>query len=331
MSTFAIVLPYACLLSGFVVLYFGAEWLVGASARLAVRFGVKPLLVGVTVVALGTSAPEFVVSVKSALDGVGGIAVGNVIGSNICNTALVLGLSALICPILVTRQFFKFDIPVLIGASFLTWYFLSDDTVRVWEGIVLLALFAGYMAFNIAHAKAERGAAEDIGVAGIDSGGGSGVKRISVAKNTLLVLLGLAMLIGGAELLVKGAVKIAESFHVSDAVIGLTVVAFGTSLPELATSVVAAVRKHNDIAVGNVVGSNLFNILCILGVVGAMGPIKTVSADGGRGVVFMDLLFMSVINVVLLAPLITKSVINRWIGGLLTATYVAYMLILAFY
>jgi cation:H+ antiporter len=319
MFSYAGCLPYLYLLSGLAVLYFGAEWLVGASARLAVRFGVKPLLVGVTVVALGTSAPEFVVSVQSALGGIGGIAMGNVVGSNICNTALVLGLSALICPVLVTRQFFKFDIPVLIGASFLAWFFLSDSVVQVWEGVVLMVFFTGYMAFNIANAKAGGGGV-DAEVATVVRGGG---KKISVVKNTRLVLLGLAMLVAGAELLVRGAVKIAESFKVSEAVIGLTIVAFGTSLPELATSVVAAVRKHNDIAVGNVVGSNLFNILCILGVVGAMGPIET------GGVSSRDMLFMSLINIVLFAPLITGSIINRWIGGLLTGAYVAYILMLA--
>jgi cation:H+ antiporter len=309
------VIPYAYLLSGFVVLYFGAEWLVGASARLAVHFGVKPLLVGVTIVAMGTSAPEFVVSVMAAHDGIGGIAVGNVVGSNICNTALVLGLSALICPILVSRQFFKFDIPVLIGASFLAWYFLSDEVVQVWEGIVILALFAGYMAYNIANAKTDDG--DEVSAVVGD------VKKISVVKNVLLVILGLGMLMGGANLLVKGAVDIAESFGMSKAVIGLTIVAFGTSLPELATSVVAAVRKHNDIAIGNVVGSNLFNILCILGVVGTMGPLDT------GGVLPRDLLIMSVINFVLLTPLIAKSMLNRWIGCLLTGAYVAYMLMLA--
>jgi cation:H+ antiporter len=321
-------IPYAYLISGFVVLYFGAEWLVGASARLAVRFGVKPLLVGVTVVAMGTSAPEFVVSVMSVHHGNGGIAVGNVVGSNICNTALVLGLSALICPILVSKQFFKFDIPVLIGASFLVLYFLNNgeikDEIRVWEGIVLLALFAGYMAYNIATAKTG-GDGDDVGAIVGD------VKKVSVVKNLLLVLLGLGMLMGGANLLVDGAVVIATSFGMSKAVIGLTIVAFGTSLPELATSVVAALRKHNDIAIGNVVGSNLFNILCILGVVGTMGPINTVGVGENRGIEFYDLLIMSLINLVLLAPLIAKSVLNRWIGGLLAGTYVAYMLMLAFH
>ena len=321
MSVFAPAIPYAYLISGFAVLYFGAEWLVGASARLAVRFGVKPLLVGVTIVAMGTSAPEFVVSVMAAHNGIESIAIGNVVGSNICNTALVLGLSALICPILVSRQFFKFDIPVLIGASFLGWYFLRDGSIQRWEGIVILALFAGYMAYNIANAKI--GGGDD----DVNEVVGDG-KKISVVKNTLLVLLGLGMLMGGANLLVKGSVEIATSFGMSKAVIGLTIVAFGTSLPELATSVVAAVRKHNDIAIGNVVGSNLFNILCILGVVGAMG------ADGdndARGVKFIDLMFMSLINFVLLMPLITKNVLNRWIGGLLTGSYAAYILMLAFH
>jgi cation:H+ antiporter len=314
-------IPYAGLISGFVVLYFGAEWLVGASARLAVRFGVKPLLVGVTIVAMGTSAPEFVVSVRSALAGSGGIAVGNVVGSNICNTALVLGLSALLCPILITRQFFRFDIPALTGVSFLTWYFLSDGAVQVWEGVALLALFAGYMAVNIAGAKQEGAAAA--------SGAGVAVAkgRKATAKDLLLILVGLGMLVGGAYLLVEGAKVIAKSFGVSEAVIGLTIVAFGTSLPELATSVVAAVKKHNDIAVGNVLGSNMFNILCILGVVGVMGPIDAGDENGKIGL--RDMLFMTMINFVILIPLLTKKTITRWTGGLLAGTYVAYILLLA--
>ena len=309
--------PYFCLAAGLAVLYFGAEWLVAASARLAVRFGVKPLLVGVTIVAMGTSAPEFVVSVKAALDGVGGLAAGNVVGSNICNTALVLGLSALICPILISKQFFKFDIPVLIGASFLAWLFLSDGVIKAWEGVVILALFAGYMAYNIATAKPEEGADAPV----------ADGKKISVVKNASLALLGLGMLMGGATFLVDGAKYIARSFDVSEAVIGLTIVAFGTSLPELATSVVAAVRKHNDIAIGNVVGSNLFNILCILGVVGTMSGSEGMKTEG---VVLRDLLIMSLINFVLLVPLIAKRMLNRWIGALLTGAYVAYILILAF-
>jgi cation:H+ antiporter len=275
---------------------------------------------------MGTSAPELVVSAQSALDvrsGVaadGGIAVGNAVGSNICNIALVLGLSALLCPILVTRQFFRFDIPALAGASFLTWYFLSDGVLGVWEGVALLALFAGYMAFNIAHARDGGAVAGDGAGAAVAKGWGA------VAKDLSLVLLGLGMLVGGAKLLVLGAVEIAASFSVSEAVIGLTIVAFGTSLPELATSIVAAARKHNDIAVGNVIGSNMFNILCILGVVGVMGPSGRMNIGD---IELRDMLFMSLTSVAVLLPLLTKRTLTRWTGGLLAGTYVAYILMLA--
>ena len=307
-------MPYIFLLAGLVLLYYGAEWLVDASAKLALRLGVKPLMIGLTIVAFGTSAPELVVSVQSALEGAGAISVGNVVGSNICNIALILGLSALICPMLVSKQLFRFDIPVCLFASGLLWFFLNDDDMEVWEGVVLLVFFAGYVAWSIANAKKS-------GDSGGEVVGGSG-KPGSVARNIIFIIAGLALLVAGAHLLVRGAVELATNWGVSEAVIGLTIVAVGTSLPELATSVIAAIKRQNDIAIGNIVGSNIFNILFILGVVGVMGPVR---ADG---ILIRDILLVIILAAALFVPLIIKRVMARWIGAAFLITYVAYIVVL---
>ena len=311
----AAIMPYIFLLVGLVLLYYGAEWLVDASAKLALRLGVKPLMIGLTIVAFGTSAPELVVSVQSALEGAGAISVGNVVGSNICNIALILGLSALICPMLVSKQLFRFDIPVCLFASGLLLFFLNDDDMEVWEGVVLLVFFAGYVAWSIANAKksGDPGGGEAVG--------GSG-KPGSVARNIIFIIAGLALLVAGAHLLVKGAVELATDWGVSEAVIGLTIVAVGTSLPELATSVIAAIKRQNDIAIGNIVGSNIFNILFILGVVGVMGPVR---ADG---ILIRDILLVIILSAALFVPLVIKRVMARWVGAAFLITYVAYIVVL---
>ncbi len=307
------VLPYALMTFGLVLLYFGAEWLVGGSAKMAVRFGVKPLLVGLTIVAFGTSAPELVVSVQSALAGVGGIAVGNVVGSNIVNIGLILGLSAVISPIHITRKLLRFDVPVVVGASFLVWWILSDGVVSVLDGVILLALFTTYIGFNIISAKREKDVTppemEEILTK----------KKDPVSKDLFFIIAGLTLLVMGARLLVQGAVEIATRFGISEAVIGLTIVSIGTSLPELATSIVAAVKKQNDIAVGNIIGSNLFNIFCILGVAGVLGPINF------GGIELRDILVMLVLAVLLLPMLWTRFTLHRWEGAILLAIYGGYL------
>ncbi|MCL2075278.1 MAG: calcium/sodium antiporter [Betaproteobacteria bacterium] len=318
--TFAATAPYALIIVGCVLLYYGAEWLVGSSAKLAVRFGVTPFIVGVTIVGFGTSAPEFVVSVQATLAGSGDIAVGNVLGSNIFNTAVVLGLSALICPILINRQFFRFDIPALIIASLITWYFLTDGVVQIWEGIVLITVFVGYMTYSVINSKKDGGG--DRVNDGDDDDDRAEGKNVSIPKNALLVIMGLALLVGGAHLLVIGAVDLARSWGVSEAIIGLTIIAFGTSLPEVAASAVAAFKKHSDIAIGNVVGSNMFNILLILGTVGAMGPTEA------YGIATRDLLFMVGINFMLFIPLFAKSILNRPVGAAFIGVYAAYIFLI---
>ena len=307
MELFTLFTPYVFLVAGIVFLYFGADWLVDASAKLALHLGVKPLIVGLTIVALGTSAPELVVSVKSVLAGSGNLAVGNVVGSNICNVALILGLSALICPIHVSKQLFKFDIPVVVLASVLAWLFLRDNVVQIWEGAVFLILFAAYVAYSIVNAKSDEEIKPYSG------------KNDSVIKSVEFIVVGLGLLIVGSDFLVKGAVELASRWGVSEAIIGITVVAVGTSLPELATSAVAAFKKHSDIAIGNIVGSNIFNILGILGVVGVMGPVKA------EGILLKDILVMIGLAVILLAPLLTKRVLTRWQGAALLGIYAVFI------
>jgi cation:H+ antiporter len=307
MELFTLFTPYAFLIAGIVFLYFGADWLVDASAKLALHLGVKPLIVGLTIVALGTSAPELVVSIKSVLAGSGDLAVGNVVGSNICNVALILGLSALICPIHTSKQLFKFDIPVVVLASLLVWLFLRDNVVQIWEGAVFLILFAGYIAYSIVNAKSDEKIEPYSG------------KSDSVIRSIEFIVVGLGLLIVGSEFLVRGAMELASRWGVSEAIIGITVVAVGTSLPELATSAVAAFKRHSDIAIGNIVGSNIFNILGILGVVGVMGPIKA------EGILLKDILVMIALAVILLAPLLTKRVLTRWQGAVLLGIYVVFI------
>ena len=303
--------------AGIVFLYFGADWLVDASAKLALNLGIKPLIVGLTIVAFGTSAPELVVSVKSVLVGKGDIAIGNVVGSNICNVALILGLSAFIYPIRASKQLFKFDIPVVVLASFLAWLFLRDNVVQIWEGAVFLILLAGYIAYSIVNAKSGEEGEE------IEKYSG---KNYSLTKCIEFIVVGLGLLIVGSEFLVRGAVKLAELWGVSEAIIGVTVVAVGTSLPELATSAVAAFKKRSDIAIGNVIGSNIFNILGILGVVGVMWNV-------GKEVILGEIrlryiLTMIGLSVILFAPLLTKRVITRWQGAILLGIYAAFIFLI---
>ncbi|MDR0304617.1 MAG: calcium/sodium antiporter [Chitinispirillales bacterium] len=302
----SVFMPYILLIAGIALLYFGADWLVDASAKLALRLGIKPLVVGLTVVAMGTSAPELVVSVQSVLVGKGDISIGNVIGSNICNVALILGLSAIICPISVSKQLFKFDIPVVIAASLLVWFFLKDNTVQIREGVVFLILFIGYIVYSVVNAKNGEKIENNL------------KKNDSCIKNIAFIILGLGLLVAGANFLVKGAVDLALSWGVSEAVIGLTIVAVGTSLPELATSAIAAFKKQNDIAIGNIVGSNIFNILGILGVVGVMGP---VAADG---ILLRDILTMVGLAVILFSPILTKRILTGREGAVFLGIYIVY-------
>ena len=260
---------------GLALLYFGAEGLVRGSSSLALRLGVGPLLVGLTVVAFGTSTPELVVSLKAAYLGQGDISVGNVVGSNLCNIGLILGFSALIIPIKVASQIVRVDTPIMIGVTTLAMALLYDGALSRVEGVVLFVLLIGYVVFSIRLAKQQPS----------DPLAGEFTEEIKISKrgiweDAVFIVAGLVMLVIGAKFLVDAAIDIAKAFGLSEAVIGLTIVAVGTSLPEFATSLVAALKKEADIAVGNVVGSNIFNILGILGVSATVTPLTSTGITG---------------------------------------------------
>lgn len=260
------------LIVGLTVLYFGAEAMVKGASQLALNLGIAPMIVGLTVVAFGTSAPEFVISLIAAFEGSAGISVGNIIGSNIANLALILGIAAVISPMPVDARALRRDYPVMLGAGVLFYLVSLDGHIERWEGGILFAGIVGYVLWSMLHAqKLRRAASAGESVEEVDSELSeedvAAAARTSRLKNVGYLIGGLIGLTIGAKLMVDGAVSIAQSMGISDFVIGVTIVAFGTSLPELATSVVAAVRKESDISIGNVIGSNIFNVLFIMGVV----------------------------------------------------------------
>ena len=303
------------LLAGLVALYFGAEWLVRGGASLAVRLGVTPLLVGLTVVVYGTSTPELIVSATAAVRGQGAIAIGNVVGSNIFNIGVILGLTALVAPMRVQLQLLKFDTPVMVGVALLFLLFFRDGSIQRWESLVFLAVIVLYTVVNVRLAR--RQVSADVRQEFADS-----VPKPTGSPWTDggLIVAGLAMLVLGSRLFVTGAVDLARLFDISDAVIGLTIVAAGTSLPELASSLMAAWRRQPDIAIGNVVGSNIYNILAILGVSGVIA-----SPINGQGVSLTDTLIMIGFSVLLLVIAWTGFKLRRWEGALLLTLYGGYL------
>jgi cation:H+ antiporter len=302
------------LLAGLVLLYFGAEGLVRGSASLALRLGLSPLVVGLTVVAFGTSTPELMVSLKAALAGQADISVGNVVGSNICNIGLILGLCALVTPIATTSQIVRIDIPIMLAITAITIFLLNDGTLGLPEGIFLTVLLVAYIVFSIGLAR--RQPAEDL-----DAEFGEEVKisKLGLTVDLLMVAGGLVLLLFGARFLVDGAVIIARTFGWTEALIGLTVVAIGTSLPELATSLVAAIKKEADIAVGNIVGSNIFNLLGILGITAIVHPLAA------SGIGRIDYAVMAAFSLLLWPMAYYQKRITRPEGAILLAGYVAYV------
>jgi len=302
------------LVLGLVLLYFGAEGLVRGSSSLALRLGLSPLVVGLTVVAFGTSTPELVVSLKAAYLGQGDISVGNVVGSNICNIGLILGFSALIIPIKVASQIVRIDTPIMIGATGLALLFLRDGSLSRTEGIILFVLLIAYVIFSVIIAKKD--ATDPLAA---EFGEEIKVSKSGVAVDLLMVAGGLVLLVLGARFLVDAAIDIAKSAGLSEAVIGLTIVAIGTSLPEFATSLVAALKKEADIAVGNVIGSNIFNIFCILGISATVTPLSS------SGITAIDLGVMAAFAVVLWIFSRTGFRITRFEGFVLLAAYVGFV------
>ena len=301
-------IPVLLVLASLVVLYFGADFLVKGSSSLAVRFGISPLVVGLTVVAFGTSAPELLVSVQSALAGNSGIAVGNVMGSNIFNVCAILGISAMIYPLRVNPRLVRFDMPVMLVATLLFVLIFHDGTFGRWAGILFFVGICAYMIYCVY--KAKRGEAVE------------GEEEIKVTKSwildVVLVIIGLGLLVWGSDLLVNNAVSIAKALGWSEAVIGLTIVAAGTSMPELATYVVAAMKKRTDIAIGNVVGSNIFNLLAVLGLTATITPVETNQIN------WLDMGVMFGSSLILLPFMRTGFKIGRGEGVVLFIIYVAY-------
>ncbi|MEW6590059.1 MAG: calcium/sodium antiporter [Pseudomonadota bacterium] len=306
---------------GLAALVVGAEVLVRGASRLAVSWGISPLVVGLTVVAFGTSAPEMAVSVGAALAGSSDLAIGNVVGSNIANVMLILGLSALIAPLLVHEQIIRQEIPIMIGASLVVVAMALDGSIGRVESALLFAGVIAYTVFLVVQSRRASKDAEDEFASEIPTS--TWDRHWGV--QALLVVGGLGLLVLGADWLVGAAVVFAKVLGVSDLVIGLTVVAVGTSMPEIATSLIAALRGQRDIAVGNVVGSNIFNLLAVLGAAGVVSAGGLAVPDAARN---FDLWVMLAVAFACLPILLTGREIARWEGTLFLGYYAAYLLYL---
>lgn len=299
-------------LGGLIALIVGAEVMVRGAVDLALRARISPLVVGLTVVSIGTSAPELLVSLFAAMKGSSAVAIGNVVGSNIANISLVLGAAILVYPITVDRDAYRIHWPVMMLSTLLFTWLLWDDAIVRWEGALLTLLLVAYVVWMV---RASRKAS-----------GHQGNKPVEVTtplwRSLLFVMLGVAGLALGADWFVEGAVRIAESLGVSKQLIGVTVVAIGTSLPELVTSVMAALRKQSDISIGNLIGSNIFNLLGIIGVSAMVLPI-----DVDHETFFLDLGAMLLVALVLYPFMRLGRHLGRWQGALLLAAYIAYVLL----
>jgi cation:H+ antiporter len=309
-------------LGGLILLVIGANVLVRGASKLALSFGISPLVVGLTIVAFGTSAPEVAVSVGAVLDGRDDIAIGNVVGSNIFNVLFILGVSALITPLIVNIQLIRQEVPIMIGASLLLLALGLDGRLSFFDGCFLFVLLLAYTMFLVVQSRRETRAAKDEYADAIKlAEAGAWDSRLPV--QLLLIGAGLAALVFGSDYLVQASVNFAKAMGVSDLVIGLTIVAAGTSMPEVATSITAAIKGERDIAVGNVVGSNTFNILGCLGLSGL------VSGDVGLAMapslLAFDIWIMLAVALACLPVFMTGREIARWEGGVFLGYYVAYV------
>lgn len=318
-------MTFVYLIAGLVLLVAGAEVLVRGAAKLAAQFGISPLVIGLTVVAFGTSAPETAVSVQAALNGSGDIAIGNVLGSNIANVLLILGITALVAPLIVSRQLIRLDVPLMIGASLVTYALAWDGSLSRLDGALLFAGVVGYTLFLVISSRKETAANAANDEFAKEFGLDEPAKPHASLINAGLVVAGLVLLVTGSNFLVEGAVILARALGLSELVIGLTVIAVGTSLPELATSVMAAIRGERDIAVGNIVGSNIFNLLCVLGLASLVSP-QAISVAASA--LAFDFPVMIAVAVACLPIFFAGYTINRWEGLLFVVYYAAYTLYL---
>ena len=316
-------------LAGLVALVAGAELLVRGASKLALSFGISPLVVGLTIVAFGTSAPEVAVSVGAVLDGRTDIAIGNVVGSNIFNVLFILGLSAVITPLVVNIQLIRQEVPIMVGASLLLLALTLDGGLSALESALLFGLLLAYTVFLIRQSRAETQAAQDEFAAEAKPAA-PGAWDSRLPAQLALIAAGLGLLVLGSQWLVDAAVVFAKALGVSDLVIGLTIVAAGTSMPEVATSITAAIKGERDIAVGNVVGSNTFNILGCLGLSGLF------AGSGGLlmspALLNFDIWVMIAVALACLPVFLTGREIARWEGAVFVlyyAAYVAYLILAA--
>ncbi|MCH7975615.1 MAG: calcium/sodium antiporter [Bacteroidetes bacterium] len=309
---------------GIVLLLVGAEGLVRGASALALRFGLTPLVVGLTVVAFGTSSPELVVSVQAALSGDGGFAVGNVVGSNVANLALIVGISAALSPMVIQRSLIRWDLPVMLASAIILVLFLYNGRLGRMEGAVLTAGIIAYLTVSIRSSRKEVRAMKELELPDqVEEAAAE--PEASLWRHLLLTLGGLALLVLGSNQLLAGAITTAERLGVSKAVIGLTIVAAGTSLPELATTVVAALRKHGDIALGNAIGSNVFNAFGVLGPAALVQPMNREGVGFDVAVGDDALLIMLGVTVLTFGLLWTGFRTRRWEGYLLIAIYGLYL------
>lgn len=306
------------LIAGFALLIAGAELLVRGASRLAAAVGISPLVIGLTVVAFGTSSPEIAVSVNAGLAGQPDIALGNVVGSNIFNVLFILGLSGLIAPLVVARQLVRLDVPLMIAASFAVLLLALDGHIGRIEGGVLFLALLMYLGFHIHRSRQENNTAEETAAAAEP---GKVRTPAQWLFNLALIAAGLALLVLGSRWLVDSAVAIAQYLGVSELIIGLTIIAAGTSLPEVATSVIASIRGERDIAVGNVVGSNIFNLLGVLGLASLVSPAGMVVSETALR---FDIPVMVAVAVACLPIFFNRHLIARWEGGVFLAYYLAY-------
>ncbi|MFC3607834.1 calcium/sodium antiporter [Stutzerimonas tarimensis] len=317
-------MTFAFLIAGFILLVIGAEVLVRGAARLATLFGISPLVIGLTVVAFGTSAPETAVGIQAVRSGSGDIGVGNVLGSNIANILLILGLSALVAPLVVSRELIRLHVPVMIAAGAVVYALAWNQLISRLEGALLMAALIAYTLFLVISSRRNgAGQMDDFAYEP-----GEQRHRLAWLYDLMLIVVGLILLVAGSNLLVEGARTLALSLGLSELVIGLTVVAVGTSLPELATSILAVLRGQRDIAVGNVIGSCIFNLLLVLGS-------TSLVARGGLSVspnaLAFDFPVMMAVFFACLPIFVSGYRINRWEGLLFFAYYCAYTLYLVMF
>lgn len=343
MCTDSMAINIVLLVLGVIIVLKGADWLTDGAVNIATRFGVSQMVIGLTIVAMGTSMPEFCVSMVSALKGTPDLAVGNVVGSNTLNTLLIVGCSALVAPIMVKRSSVKRDIPFAVVASLLMLLFCLDGAIGRIDAAVLFAGFCLFMFVTLKYAKTTEGPVAAVATSGAamataiseastsqassseasssetSAQEASQASGTSMLKAVVMLVVGLLCLIAGSNMFVDNASFVASSLGVSDAVIGLTIVAGGTSMPELATSMVSAKKGNSDIAIGNVIGSNVFNILMIIGITGLVKPMHI------AGITTLDLIMMLASMLLMWFFCRTTYKVKRWEGAVLTIIYLAYL------